>query len=691
MIGEMIGNHLILSQIGQGGMGTVYQGEDTRLGRKVAIKILNPSLLARGGKELERFQSEAKVQANLNNPNVVTLYGFEPYKDSWAMIMEYVEGRTLADLVRTYGALPSSTVIIISKQVLDGLSAAHRQGVVHRDLKPSNIMLTAEGVAKVMDFGIAKVQGGKSLTASGALVGTVFYMSPEQVRGEPVDARSDLYSFGIILFELLTGRVPFKDESDFSIMIHHVQTPPPPPTQLLPEIPSDLEDIVLRCLNKAPDQRYQSASEIHAALEAFEERERAIGRGPLYARKALAAWLAEPGLQRAGASAAPQEAKIPPPPPPRVTQVTRSAPGAPPPALPTPPQAVASSDSSPVAARPAPAAPAPTEAKPTSGKGLLLVAIVMIIVLAGAGLTWYRMRRATGVLPAMTQSGQPTSQAQASLSVNAPPTTTIPAATTSAPEQAQTSTPPSTAATAAPAAALSGVTSATGATNAAEPKTTATPPAERNVEQAMPLAERNAERVTPPSKPTQPAQPSTIAAVPRATKSKAVPPAVKSGTSAPPEAGQAESAETKPSGGFLIFVDLDQGSERVPLGMAQSRVAEIIREAGHQVVSAGVVSANVRAALDHNDLAEVRRNGVSYVVMGTAHASVEQQAAYGSTYYVGQVSVSFELVRMSDGKVVANGSSNARSRGSANVHSALSEALMTATSDAARDLMRISR
>jgi len=161
LIGQSIGNHRIVAELGHGGMGTVYKAEDTRLGRSVAIKILNPSLDT-GPKELERFQSEAKVQARLNHPNIVTLHEFEPYGDSYCMIMEYVEGRTLAEIIRQVGALPAHIVVLLSRQVLEGLSAAHRMGVVHRDLKPSNIMLTAEGVAKVMDFGIAKVQGGRS-------------------------------------------------------------------------------------------------------------------------------------------------------------------------------------------------------------------------------------------------------------------------------------------------------------------------------------------------------------------------------------------------------------------------------------------------------------------------------------------------------------------------------------------------
>lgn len=673
MIGEIIGSHRILSQIGQGGMGTVYQAEDTRLGRKVAIKILNPSLLARGGKELERFQSEAKVQANLNHANVVTLYGFEPYKDSYCMIMEYVEGRTLADLVRAAGPLPSNIVVVISKQILDGLSAAHRRGVVHRDLKPSNIMLTSDGVAKVMDFGIAKVEGGKSLTASGALVGTVFYMSPEQVRGEPVDARSDLYSFGIILFELLTGRVPFKDESDFSIMIHHVQTPAPRPTQLLSDIPSDLEDIVLRCLNKPADQRYQSAAEILTALEAFEERERAMGRGELYTRKALALWLAAPARQQAMVATAPEAVKPAPVLPATGISAPQSASStAPPPPAPLP-QVAALSNAQPPAARPDPSMLVPVQAKPAGRKGLLLITVVLIFVLASAGLAWYRMRRTGGTLWSVLRGGQTTSQAQVALPPSVPPAATNPAApATVPPERAPATNLPSTG------AAAASVSTLPGAAGAEEAKVPTIPPADRNVE-----------KVLPASKAARQAQSPGGAAVPAAAKSKAAQLASTAAPGAERAARQAEHpAEVEPAGGFLIFLDLDQSSERLPLAIAQSRVAEIVREAGYQVVSTGAVSTNVRTALDRNDLAEVRRNGVGHVILGTAHASVEPQTAYGSTYYVAQVSVAFELVRMSDGKVAAHGSGNAKSKGSANAQAALNEALMKATSDAARDLMR---
>jgi eukaryotic-like serine/threonine-protein kinase len=412
MVEGRIWNYRVLAQIGQGGMGTVYQAEDVRLGRKVAVKILNASLLA-NHREIERFQSEAKIQANLNNPHVVTLYGFEPYQDSYCMIMEYVEGRTLAHLIRAVGPLPTPIAVMISKQVLEGLSAAHRQGVIHRDLKPSNIMLTREGIAKVMDFGIAKVEGGKNLTASGALVGTVFYMSPEQVRGEPLDARADLYSFGIILFELLTGRVPFKEGSDFSIMISQVQMPPPPPTQLLPDIPTDIENVVLRCLSKRREDRYQNAGEVLAALEAFQEQEHALGRGDLYARKTLAQWFCALEPPHVDAIATPAEptatqslmgAPMPPGAAPGQVAMAAVAPAPTlqqvPPKLPVVPAAPAATSPAvqPAPLQPNPPMPAPVPQRPSGGKGPLLVFILVVLVLLGAGLA-YRTYGLSGILP----------------------------------------------------------------------------------------------------------------------------------------------------------------------------------------------------------------------------------------------------------------------------------------------------
>jgi predicted Ser/Thr protein kinase len=628
MIGDMIGNHRVLSQIGKGGMGTVYQAEDVQLGRKVAIKLLNPSVLARGGEELERFRAEAKVQANINHPNVVTLYGFEPYGESYCMIMEYVEGRTLADLVRGGGPLPPHIVLMIARQILEGLDASHRRGVVHRDLKPSNIILTSDGIVKVMDFGIAKMEGGKNLTATGALVGTVNYMSPEQVRGEAVDARSDLYSFGVILFELLTGQVPFKEESDFSIMLHHVQTPPPPPTQLLPDIPSQLEDIVLRCLNKPPGQRFQSAGEIVAALDAFEEQERALGRGSLYGRKVLAGWIAQPApMASAESRDMPTAHRMP------VDVPLRPAHAE---ALPPPAQV----------------APLGAE-RPNSfsGKGLTAAIVLVIVVLAGASLTWYRMHRLAVESSAISSGELPASSEQASMALDA-------SAVNAAAVEAVETAPAQTAASEQRAAtATSQPTKLAAGWRSSSPQAAASPE----------------QKAFMPRDPGSGAAAQFRAAVPAPVPSAVV-------TRIPDQ-------DASPSG-FMIFVDLDQSSEPLPLAAAQARIADILREAGHEVLSAGIVSAHIRTALDRNDLAEVRRNGVGYVVLGTARASLASQPAYGSTYYSATVSLRLELAGMSNGSIVAGGSGEAKSRGSADADAALSEALLNAASQAARELGR---
>jgi len=664
MIGETIGNHRIVAKIGQGGMGSVYQGEDTTLGRKVAVKILNPNLLERGGKELERFQAEAKVQASLNHPNIVTLYQFEPYRDSWCMVMEYVEGKTLAEIVRSSGPLPPHIVVNLCKQILDGLSAAHRMGVVHRDLKPSNVMLTPDGVAKVMDFGIAKVQGGKALTESGALVGTVYYMSPEQVRGEQVDARSDIYSFGIIMFELLTGRVPFKEDSDFSIMIHHVQTPPPPPTQLSPDVPSALEDIVMRCLAKDPAYRYQTAQDVIAALDAFEEQERAMGRSNLYSRRYLAEWLSGSRADSAAPAQPPASPPSPAPQPPRIA--TEPQPVPPPPTFQQPMQAP------PTFQQPLPAAAQPQAAGAKSHKGLLAVLVVLILVAAAAAAGWLYLKNRPSAQPAAEQPadlGQQQLEAQAALE-------SLKARTAGADLAAPASEPaPAPTPAAAPAESRSAPSPAVPPAAA-----TATARPESAPRAAAGTGGKPGRAVTPPA----PAAPATAATAPRE-----VPAAAPREAPAPArETAPARAAEETLPRGLLVFLDLDQGSEQMALAPAVAQINQIARDAGFTVVSGGITAGMVRSALERHELAELRRMGIGHVIMGTAGGSLEAQAAYGGTYYVGQATVNLELVRMSDGAVSATGSGDARSRGTANPQAALNNALTTAASSAARELMR---
>lgn len=275
MIGKIINNYRVVEKLGEGGMGVVYKGIDTMLDRPVAIKMLAQDL-TRDPKVMERFQGEAKTQAKLNHPNITALYGFFQYEQNYFMVMEYIDGESIGQMIQRMGPIPYEKAIPLFKQALLGIGYAHRLGVIHRDLKPSNIMVTRDGAVKVMDFGIAKILGGGRLTRTGTLVGTVLYMSPEQIRHESLDMRSDIYSLGITLYEMVTGRAPFDSESDFEVMQAHVQTPPPPPTKFYPYIPKKLEQMILKSVAKHPDARFQTVEEFSAGLdEVTKEPERA--------------------------------------------------------------------------------------------------------------------------------------------------------------------------------------------------------------------------------------------------------------------------------------------------------------------------------------------------------------------------------------------------------------------------------
>jgi hypothetical protein len=266
MTGTQIGNYKILEKLGEGGMGTVYQAVDINLDRTVAIKALNAELT--GNPELEqRFRAEAKAQANLNHTNLATLYALLIEDGRPWMVMEFIEGETFEQIVQRRGPIPSNEAIPLFRQALLGVGYAHRMGVVHRDIKPSNMMLNKQGIVKVMDFGIAKVLGARGMTKTGTQMGTAFYMSPEQVLNRGVDIRSDIYSLGVTLYELLTANVPFNGDSDYQIMTDHVNAPPPLPTKFYPYIPQGLQNAVLRALEKHPDARFQTVEEFGAALE----------------------------------------------------------------------------------------------------------------------------------------------------------------------------------------------------------------------------------------------------------------------------------------------------------------------------------------------------------------------------------------------------------------------------------------
>ncbi len=270
MVGTEIGNYRIIEKIGSGGMGVVYKAVDTQLDRVVAVKALNPELSGNPAL-LERFRGEARAQAQLNHPNLATLYAFLVVDDAAYMVMEFVDGETLHQMVLRNGPIASSEAVPLFRQALAGIGCAHRAGIIHRDIKPSNIMLNREGIVKVMDFGLAKVTGDHGVTKTGVRLGTAYYMSPEQILMKKVDVRSDIYSLGATLYEVLTGRAPFHADSEFEILNDHVNTDPPPLTRLHPQIPSGVEHAVLKALAKNPDQRFQSAEQFSAALEHPEE------------------------------------------------------------------------------------------------------------------------------------------------------------------------------------------------------------------------------------------------------------------------------------------------------------------------------------------------------------------------------------------------------------------------------------
>ena len=263
-INKRIGDYEILSELGAGGMGKVYKVRNLISDRIEAMKILLPDLAGR--QELAaRFQREIKVLAALDHPNIAALRTALTLDNQLVMIMEYVEGTTLTERMQQ-GPVPVTDAINYISQVLDALGYAHQQHVIHRDIKPANMMLTPQAVVKLMDFGIARSGDDSTLTTTGTTLGSVGYMSPEQVRGQPTDARSDLYSVGISLYEMVTGRRPFRESSDYSIMAAQVNQPPTPPIEIKPGIPPALNEIILVAIAKDPAGRYQSAEAFKNAL-----------------------------------------------------------------------------------------------------------------------------------------------------------------------------------------------------------------------------------------------------------------------------------------------------------------------------------------------------------------------------------------------------------------------------------------
>ncbi|MBA3241423.1 MAG: serine/threonine protein kinase, partial [Acidobacteria bacterium] len=265
MIGHVIGNYKIEQKLGEGGMGTVYRGVDMMIEREVAIKALRAELASQP-QVVERFRSEAVTLAKLNHPNVATLYSFFRQGDDFFMVLEFVRGVSLDEVIRQRGAIPCAQAVPLFCQVLDGIDHAHDFGIIHRDIKPANMMLTQKGTLKVLDFGIARILGTSRMTRAGHLIGTIEYMSPEQVRGQETDARSDIYSLGMLLYELLTGRVPFDSQNEFELMKAQTETMPTPPRQLNPNIPPVVEEAIMRAIAKEPNERFQTAGDFRSVL-----------------------------------------------------------------------------------------------------------------------------------------------------------------------------------------------------------------------------------------------------------------------------------------------------------------------------------------------------------------------------------------------------------------------------------------
>lgn len=264
-IGQRLGDYEILGILGAGGMGKVYKVRNVISDRVEAMKVLLPNL--ESDPELgDRFLREIKVQASLEHPNIAALRTAQKVGNSILMVMEYVEGKTMEAVLKD-GPLPVEKAIDYAAQVLDALDYAHKRGVIHRDIKPANMMLTPSGTVKLMDFGIARLMADEKLTQTGRTVGSLYYMSPEQIRGEAtLDARADIYSFGIALYEMTTGRRPFEGDSAYSVMAAHLQQMPLPPVQLDPRLPAALNEIIMMAIAKDPAKRFQTAGAMRAAL-----------------------------------------------------------------------------------------------------------------------------------------------------------------------------------------------------------------------------------------------------------------------------------------------------------------------------------------------------------------------------------------------------------------------------------------
>ena len=275
MIGRTISHYKILEKLGEGGMGQVYLAEDTKLDRKVALKFL-PAHLTVDKEARERFEREAKAAAALNHPNIVTIYEISEFENQVFIAMEYVDGVSLRERILSHSQLSIencqltiANVIDIAAQICQGLSKAHQAGIVHRDIKPENILIDTDGRVKILDFGIAKLKGAGKLTKITSTLGTVNYMSPEQARGEDVDHKTEIWSLGVVLYEMITGQLPFKGKTLTNLLYQITRIKHTSPRENNPKVPKPCEQIINKALAKNPDQRFQSAGELAKYVNAL--------------------------------------------------------------------------------------------------------------------------------------------------------------------------------------------------------------------------------------------------------------------------------------------------------------------------------------------------------------------------------------------------------------------------------------
>ena len=426
LVGQNIKKYRVSTRIGRGGMGIVYRALDLTLHRDVAIKVLNPDL---HDKEVaRRFRAEAVTVARLNHPGIARIYEFFEHDGQWMMVMEYLRGETLERLVERLGPLPAARAADLTLQVLSALAHAHALDVVHRDLKPANLMLTESGAVKTMDFGIARVAGTEKLTSAGLMMGTPAYMAPEQVTGGTIDGRTDLFSLGLVLFYLLTARLPFAGETPMDMARSRVEEDPTPIHTVRRGLPDWVQAVLDRALARDPADRFQTADEFAQALvhgmdgrEADSDQRTALAIGPILSPSPTGSGRSTGGARRDSASLPHASGSIGPP----------SGSAGPPSGSAGPPSAPVKQPSTTL-----PASTATSVAESRSSKVALVIASIVVMATVGGAWAWVTWQRSTSPPPAggpvvdATKTPAPATDT-ATPSASAPSKTTAPAASPS--------------------------------------------------------------------------------------------------------------------------------------------------------------------------------------------------------------------------------------------------------------------